>query len=430
MAGSFKLKDNFLLGVATASTQIEGGEVDSNWNNWHKLGKIKDGSDIRIADDHYNRYVFDTNLMAEMNLKVYRFGIEWARIMPKEGVIDRNAISHYRDEIKLIKDKNIKPLLTIHHFSNPMWFESKGAFLNKDNLHYFIEYVKVVVDSFGDLVSEYITINEPNIYAFNSYWFKFWPPGHDKLKDALNVLNNLCYCHIKAYEIIHKERSKRGFNDTMVSFANHLRVFDPVNKHNPWHKFCSYMNEKFFQGSASRAMMTGIFKFPLKNKWKIKKGIYADFIGINYYSRSMFDGVKDSVKKDSPRNDLDWEIYPEGIIRTSQKMYDIIKMPIWITENGTCDNSDSFRSKYIYEHLKAISESDLPFERYYHWCFLDNFEWIEGTSARFGLVHVNYENQKRKIKQSGKFYTEIINNGGVTLDMYNTYVKGESYRIK
>ena len=241
----FKLPNDFLLGVSTASAQIEGGEVDSSWVDWYKQGKIKDGSDIRISDDHYNRYVEDTELLSKMHIEIYRFGIEWARIMPAENSIDLNVIKHYRDEIQLIKSKNIKPLLTIHHFSNPMWLENKGAFLKEENLHYYLDFVKVVIDNFGDLVSDYITINEPNIYAFNSYFFNMWPPSHNSLKEALTVLNNLTYCHIKAYELIHKMRKEKGYNDTMVSFANHVRVFEPKCKLNPWHVFSNYINEKF-----------------------------------------------------------------------------------------------------------------------------------------------------------------------------------------
>ena len=165
-----KLKDNFLMGVATASTQIEGGFVDNNWNKAFVQGIIKDGSNPARADDHYNRYHEDTKLMKEMGLEIYRFGLEWARIMPEEGKVDEDTINHYLDEIKEIKDMGIDVLLTIHHFSNPMWFENKGAFTKKENMHYFLDYVKLVVERFGDLVSNYITINEPNIYAYNSYY--------------------------------------------------------------------------------------------------------------------------------------------------------------------------------------------------------------------------------------------------------------------
>ncbi|MBO4666535.1 MAG: glycoside hydrolase family 1 protein [Bacilli bacterium] len=427
---NFKLKDNFLLGVATASTQIEGGVVDNNWNKSYQEGLIKDNSNPAKADDHYNRYHEDTCLMKEMGLEIYRFGLEWARIMPEEGKIDEEVINHYLDEIKEIIALGIKPLLTIHHFSNPMWFEEKGAFTKKENMPYFLDYVKLVAERFSDLVSDYITINEPNIYAYNCYYFGVWYPCHHSLKEAREVLNNFSYVHIKAYEMIHKIREEKGYHDTKVAFANHVRVFDPRNKKNPWHRFGARVMERMFQGAPTLAMTRGKFRWPLKNTWKVKKGEYADFVGINYYSRSAIAGTKDIPFSPSPRNDLEWEIYPEGIIRTTKKIYDILPRPIWVTENGTCDKMDTFRCRFLYEHLEKIASSDLPFERYYHWCFLDNWEWCEGESARFGLVHVDYETQERKIKKSGEFYSLIIQNKGCTEEMYEKYVKGIKYNIK
>ena len=177
-------------------------------------------------------------------------------------------------------------------------------------------------------------------------------------------------------------------------------------------------------------MTLGKFRFPLKNFGNLPKGEYTDFIGLNYYTRSTVSGIGDGVRENSPRNDLDWEIYPEGITECAQKLYDVLPRPIWVTENGTCDNSDSFRCRYLFEHIKKISESELPFERYYHWCFCDNLEWIEGNSAKFGLVSIDPETRERKIKKSGEFYSEIIKNGGVSAEMYEKYVAGQEYRIK
>lgn len=427
---AFKLNDKFLLGVSTASTQIEGGEVDNNWRKLYLDGLIKDNSNPANADDHWRRYVEDTEIMASLNVEIYRFGVEWARIFPKMGIIDNEAINHYREEIKLLKDNDIEPLLTIHHFSNPMWFEEIGGFTKKENLKYYFELVEVVVRNFGDLVSEYITINEPNVYAYNSFFYGLWYPNHKSLKETFTVLNNLSYAHIKAYEMIHNIRHEMGYDDSMVSSANHVRPFVPKNKYNLWHRFCAKTMDKWFQTNATIAMETGVFKFPLKNKWKVPKGEYIDFLGINYYSRTTCKGLKDATKSPSPRNDLDWEIYPEGLIEITQKMYNILPRPIWVTENGTCDTIDAFRCRYLYEHLEAISKSSLPFERYYHWCFLDNWEWAEGESARFGLVHVDYKTQERTIKKSGEFYKELITLKGVTDGMYEKYIKDIKYNVK
>jgi len=426
---TFNLKKGFLLGTASAATQIEGGECRHNWNDWYHQHKILDGSDPARSTDHYNRWREDTDLMAEMGLEIYRLGIEWARLCPTENKVDESVVAHYREELSYLKEKGISVLLTIHHFTNPMWFEEKGGFTKVENIKYYMDLVALAVCSFGDLVSEYITINEPNVYATNSFYFGSWPPGEKSFRKAVTVMSNMSICHIQAYKLIHKMRREMGYRDTKVSFANHVRVFDPVNPKNPWHSICAKLLEHFFQGAVTEAMCVGHFKWPLKPSLQIARGEYCDFIAMNYYSRSSVSGFKDGVRKGAPKNDLGWEIYPEGIVRCAEKLYNQIERPIYISENGTCDNEDTYRCRYIYDHLKVLSESKLPVLRYYHWCFCDNFEWIEGESARFGLVHVDYETQVRTIKRAGEFYSEIIRSRGVTEDVFEKYVKNQKYHF-
>lgn len=419
--GNFVIKNDMLLGVATAATQIEGGDTNNNWNDWFKKGKIKDGSDPARADDHYNRYHEDAEIMASLSIKTYRFGIEWSRIEPTEGVFSKEAIDHYRNEILLMITHGIKPLLTLHHFNNPMWLEDLGGFENPKVEQYFLRFVNKVVRSLGDIVSEFLTINEPNVFATTSYFFGSWPPGKKSFSSVIKVYENFTRCHIAAYTMIHEIRKEMGFSNTKVSFANHIRVFEPKQKWNPYHLICTVLLRQLFQNSITKAMSTGKPSFPIGRLSGINPGKYYDFIGINYYSRSTVSRFGDGVRENSPVNDLGWEIYPDGILRCARMLYDKYKAPIYITENGTCDNSDKFRCRYIYEHLKVLCESDLPIERYYHWCFLDNFEWIEGESARFGIVHVDFDTQVRTIKRSGEFYSQIIRLNGVTEDLYNEF---------
>lgn len=420
-------KDQLSLGVASAATQIEGGECGHNWNDWYHKGKIKDQSDPANATNHYHLWEQDADLMAKMKIRHYRLGVEWARICPKEGEVDEAAIAHYRKELEALKEKGISVLLTIHHFTNPMWFEQKGGFTKKENLKHYLDFVTLVVEAYGDIVSEYITINEPNVYATNSYYFGEWPPGEKSILTTFAVMTNMTICHIKAYQQIHRMRCQMGFQVTKVSFANHVRVFDPRNPKNPWHMICAKLLERFFQGAVTEAMLTGKRKWPIKRSKEITPGEYSDFIAINYYTRTTVSGFGNGVKQQAPKNDLGWEIYPEGLVRCTKNIYRILQRPIYITENGTCDNQDTFRCKYIYEHLKVITESDLPINRYYHWCFCDNFEWIEGESARFGLVHINYATQERTVKRSGEFYTRIIEQQGITNDLYRQYVEPQKY---
>ena len=425
-----RFPENFLLGVSSAAAQIEGGEVGSNWNDWYHRGYIKDGSNPAVADDHWNRWKEDCDLMAAMGMRVCRLGLEWARLVPERGKPSQEAIRHYREELSYLRDRDIRPLVTIHHFSNPMWFEEKGAFAKRENLEDFLDFVRLCGESFGDLVGDWITINEPNVYATNGYCFGLWPPGRKSYLQTFHVMENMAYCHIRAYGMLHEIRADMGYTDTFVGFANHVRVFDPKNPKNPLHRLLARLAEWLFQGALTLAMGTGRFRLPLRNRWHVKPGEYCDFNGVNYYTRSTVSGLADGVREGSPCNDLNWEIYPEGLVRCAEKLQKVLPRPLWVTENGTCDNDDHFRAKYIYDHLAAICASGLPFERYYHWCFCDNFEWLEGYSARFGLVHIDYETQKRTIKRSGEFYAGMIVAGGVTEEAFAEYVAKEAYDIR
>ena len=423
----FRLKEKLLLGAATAATQIEGGDENNNWARFAKEGKIYDKTSPVRACDHYNRFREDIDLMAEMGIEIYRFGIEWSRIEPAEGAFDPDAIAHYREEVEYMISKGIRPMLTIHHFTNPLWFEDMGGFTNKRSVDIYLRFAERVVDALGDLVEDYITINEPNVYATNSLFYGTWPPEKKSMPALVKAFTNMTACHIKAYEMIHRKRREMGKAPTRVSFANHLRVFAPKDADKTWHRFSAKATEWLFQEAITRAMMTGECKLPVMQPKGIVKGKYYDFIGINYYSRSTVSGISDGVREDCYVNDLGWEIYHEGLIELSNKLYKEYSAPVFVTENGTCDNNDSFRPLFVYDQLKLISETDNHIERYYHWSFLDNFEWREGESARFGLVRVDYETQTRTVNNSGKLYKSIIENHGATDEAYDLYVKSCSY---
>lgn len=418
---NFRLKENLLLGAASAATQIEGGDQNNNWYNWYRQGYIKDGADPSVATEHYTRWQDDLSLMGAMGIQCCRLGIEWSRVEPADGVFDEAAIAHYRQELQAMLDAGIRPLLTLWHFSNPLWLEERGGFANRDNITCYLLYVRKMVESLGDLVSEYITVNEPNVYAFNGYFQGIWPPGKKNLLDMFRVMTNLAAAHIEAYGLIRKTRLQMGFRDTRVGFANHLRIFVPEDPANPVHRFWASRTEQLFQGSLTRAMCLGRASFPIGKHPAIVPGQYCDFHGVNYYTRSTVSGPADGTASGCPVNDLGWEIYPQGIVEAARKVYTLLPRPIYITENGACDNADRFRARYIAEHLQALCASDLPVERYYHWCFCDNWEWVEGVSARFGLVHVDYATQARTVKRSGEFYRRLIAEGGVSEALWQEY---------
>ena len=423
----FKLKNGLLLGAATAATQIEGGDENNNWARFAREGKVYDGTSPVRACDHYNRFREDIDLMADMGIEIYRFGIEWSRIEPAPGAFDPEVLAHYREEIEYMLSRGIRPMLTLHHFTNPLWFEDMGGFTNKRSVEIFMRFAERVIDALGDLVEDYITVNEPNVYATNSLFWGTWPPQKKSFSALVRAFTNMTACHVRAYEMIHRKRREMGKEPTRVSFANHLRVFEPKNPKNIWHRFCASASEWLFQGAITRAMMTGRCAFPVLHPRGVKAGKYYDFIGINYYSRSTVTGLADGVREGCDKNDLGWEIYHEGLIELSRRLAERYSAPVFVTENGTCDNSDSFRPLFVYDQLKLISETDNPIERYYHWSFLDNFEWREGESARFGLVRVDYETQRRTVNDSGKLYKSIIQNKGATDEAYSLYVEGREY---
>lgn len=426
----FKLNDKILLGVATASAQIEGGNVGSNWNDFCSKNKINDGSDVARANKHYEKMEEDIALLKTLNIQAYRMSLEWARIEPVQGSFDGKAVKHYRRELKLLNEAGIKPLLTLYHFSHPLWFEKLGGFEKRENILIFLRFAEFCITELGDLCSDYITINEPNVFAVQGYLLGLWPPEKKSIFKTFKVINNFIACHCAVYELIHKIRKEKGLTAAHVSFAHHMQVFSPVNPKSMVDKICTKLFAHLFQGGIMRACFKGEFMFPFKNILHIKKKQYIDFIAINYYSRQAVKGFWYKPFADKPKNDLGWEIYPQGLIECAKTCYACLPLPIVISENGTCDNTDAFRSRYIYEHIKKIAESKLPFEGYYHWCFIDNFEWREGESARFGLVHCNYETQERTVKNSGRFYAELIEKRGADKSMMEKYVEPCIYNIK
>lgn len=421
------LKPGMLLGVSSSATQIDGGELGHTWNRWYEDGRVRGGADPAIAAGHWDKWREDIMLMHSLGIKTYRFSVEWARIEPREGEFDEAAISHIKEELMLLIALGIKPLITLHHFTNPMWFERQGGWENPENIACFIRYVEKLVSSVGHLAQEYITINEPNLYAVNSYYYGIWPPGKHRARTMFSVMSNMAEAHIKAYRLIHDLRRSLGFRDTKVSFTLHLRVFEPKSRLNPADAASCAMVEGFFQEHIAAAMITGEFKGPLKSSGNVRKKIYSDFHAVSYSTRSTVSGFREGVRAECNKSDLGREILPSGIVKCCRFMQSITPLPIYVTASGVCDNEDVFRCKYIFDHLQTLCSSDLDVRRYYYWGFLDGFEWLDGTTARFGLVRTDFTDLTRSVKKSGRFYSEIIKNRAVTEEMYGEYVAPEQY---
>jgi beta-glucosidase len=415
--GTFELRPNMLLGVSSSATQVEGGELDHTWADWCKKGNIIDGSSPAVAAGHWERWYEDALLMRFMGIQTCRFSVQWARVEPREGEFDQEAIRRIKEEVMLLLGLGIRPLVTLHHFTNPMWFEEKGGWENPDNIKFFLSYVEKMVRELGHLVSEYITINEPNVYAAEGYYFGNWPPGKKSLKDAGQVLSVMAAAHIRSYRLIHNLRRGLGFSDTRVGFAIQFRASEGKNTINPLYLPSVLRSEKLFQSAITEAMAMGKFTKPLKNYARARQRRYCDFHGLSYYGQIESHSRKGAAKHDQP-----WEPYPPGIVKCAQMLNDICPLPIYITENGVCSNDDNLRIRFIYEHLNEISRCSLPVERYYYRSFLDGFEWTEGCSARYGLVSVDSDTLERSLKRSGEFYSRIMESRGVTQELFDEYV--------
>lgn len=432
-----KLPKGMLFGSATAATQVEGGDKNSNWYYWSLQGKIANNESSIVAADHYNRYKEDINLMKQMNHQIYRMSIEWSRIEPKEGQFSESGIAHYVDEIKELKTAGIEPLVTLHHFSHPQWFEELGQWTNKKSVDYFVRFVKKVVEAIGSHVNEYCTINEPNVFVTDTFMDGKYPPGHkDDMKSYFKASKNLIKAHIQAYDLIHDLRKNMGYDDTKVGMAIHLAYFEAKDN-----KVLARLSKKLMDYSFHKLFMHGMIdgkiKFPIGLGIAHKRKCYSDFIGVNYYSRHLihssnnpamlFGEVKaEEGLPDEKVNDLGWEIYPEGMYKVISKVYKKYKLPIYITENGIPDADDTKRAKFIYDHMIEICrlvEDGVDLRRYYHWSTMDNLEWNDGYFPRFGLIEIDFKTLKRRIRNSGKLYGEICKNKEINYSMIEKYLE-------
>lgn len=425
-----------LLGSATAATQIEGGDFNSNWYHWSLAGKIANNESSIVAADHYNRYPEDIQIMNQLNQEIYRMSIEWSRIEPVKGVWSQEGIDHYKDEMAMLLKSGIQPLVTLHHFSCPEWLQKEGAWVNPDTVERFLIFTEKVVLELGNMVSEYCTINEPNVFVTDTYMDAKYPPGHkDDIKSYFKASKNLILAHLKAYKLIHKIRAEHHFSGvTKVGIAHHLAHFE-VDSKNPLTHLSKKLMDFSFHDLFTKGMIDGKLSMPLGIGYPEGKGQFCDFIGVNYYSRHIIKSTMnpamlfgevtvDESLPESRKNDLGWEIYPKGLSSILKKLYKDYPLPIYITENGIPDAHDTKRAQFIYEHLKelvTLIDEGIDIRRYYHWSLLDNLEWNDGFGPRFGLVEVDYNTLKRTIRQSGKFYGELIKHRYISKEMKQTY---------
>lgn len=421
--GYYKFPEGFLWGTATSSYQVEGGII----NDWSTSGL-----DAGKASEHYEKFEEDFKAAKGLNNNSYRFSVEWARIEPEEGKWDTKEVEHYKKVLQSLKANGLKPMLTLQHFTNPVWISKMGGWGNEKILTYFSRYVKYIVNELQGDVDLWITINEPNIYGFKGYDSGEWPPFKKDRNLALQVMKNELVAHKNAYKIIHetdKQDSDGDGKNALVGFAHHVAIFQPYFPANPLDDLQVYFTDKAFNDAIMEAVVTGVIDISIPGAESAKspfdkdlKGS-VDFFGLNYYTRWLIKSSGERLANESSeKNDLGWEIYPEGMLIALRKVNSYaskLNVPIYITENGLDDGKDTKRSKYIVSHVKKVWDAiqeGIPVKGYIHWTLMDNYEWSDKYGPKFGFMTID-----RKMRDSANIYKEISGQNGLTRDLLEKY---------
>lgn len=425
----------FFWGSATAAHQVEGGNTNNDWYLWEQARdaagrcRIHNCEQSGRAVEHYQRYDQDFDLARALNQTMYRFSIEWSRIEPKEGVWDFEAIRHYRDVLASLKRHGLRPMVTLHHFTNPLWLAQSGGWKNPQTVDKFERYVRFVVDQFKGDVDWWVTINEPVVYAVMGYLYGEFPPGEKNLTSAFVVVSNLLRGHARAYRAIHELDTVDADGDgqaAVVGMAHHLRVFMPADPRSRSDQAVARIRHYYFNVLLLEAATTGRLQFNIPLVYSVDEQVPGlkgsmDFIGVNYYSRDLvaFDWRRSSdlfahiLYEPDRRTYSDmgegWEIYPQGIfdLLVLLKRYN---RPIFITENGVADTNGNLRPAFIAEHVYHIWRAvqlGIDVRGYLYWSLMDNFEWCRGAGPRFGLYRVDYQTQARTLTTGGELFRDI-----------------------
>ncbi len=401
---TLRFPKGFLWGAATAAHQVEGGNKN-DWSQWEQHeGNILDGSISGDAADQYHRYKKDFALAKKLGHTIHRLSIEWSRIEPTPGKFNRKAIAHYHDVLRTLKKKGFTVMVTLHHFTSPIWFVQRGGWESRHAPYYFARYVQRVVKEYKSVIDLWVTINEPNVYTSNSFLRGTWPPQRKSAFSYWRVLRHMVKAHKRAYRIIHCAQKNAQVGIAKNTFS--------LESYRFW-KFEHFLKMKLLNYVWNHYFL------------RRSKGTH-DFIGINYYfhtriRKSGFFTIEtvDAREEHREGSDLGWELYPTGLFQTimNMKQYDL---PIYITENGLAAMNDHRRSRFIVAHVKEVYhaiQANADVRGYCYWSLLDNFEWNKGFEPRFGLIGVDYQTQKRTVRNSAKVYQRICKDNAIDHDL-------------
>lgn len=436
---------SFLWGAATASYQIEGaihedGRGSSIWDDFTATpGKVYQGHTGEVAADHYHRVEDDTDLMVQLGLSAYRFSIAWPRILPTgRGTVNQAGLDFYDRLVDTLLAKGIRPFATVYHWDLPSPLEQAGGWTNRETAYAFAEYAEIVAQRLGDRVASWITLNEPWCSAYLGYGIGVHAPGRVDRQAAIDAAHHLLLGHGLAVPRI-RAHVPANTPVGVTLLINPVYAADEREETRRDVQLANEFSNGWFLDPLYRgAYPEGFFEHMGLNPPPIQEGdleiISApiDFLGVNNYSRLLLRGeqtqpLADQCKGIAPipnacYTDMAWEIYPDGLrdlLVDVSRNYPVKN--IYVTENGAAfpdewDGGDSIsdprRVAFLRSYLTGCAEAlerGVPLRGYFVWSLMDNFEWGEGYAKRFGIVYIDYPTQRRVIKESGHWYSALLN---------------------
>lgn len=428
---------NFTLGVATASFQIEGatdidGRIESIWDRFCDTpGKVIDGDTGQTACNHYYLWEQDLDLIQSLGMDAYRFSIAWPRIESSPGVWNEKGLEFYEKLVDGLLQRGLKPYVTLYHWDLPQHYEDQGGWLNRSIVDHFVAYADKVTSRLGDKVVSYATFNEPWCSAFLGYRFGIHAPGKTGDANGFQAAHHLLLAHGSALPVM-RANAPEANHGIVLNFTP-AYPFSGKSEDIQAAAFCDDENSHSF----IKPLMEGRLPESIGLRhpdWlpDIEPGDYEiisrpmDFLGINFYTRQVVKATSklnfETVDQtNAEKTDIGWEIYPDALRQLLVDLHTAYKLPpIYITENGAAGGDsvnesgaviDKQRCRYFNEHLNAVDQamkSGVKVDGYFGWSLMDNFEWAEGYSKRFGLVFVDYVTQKRTLKSSALMFKNFL----------------------
>jgi beta-glucosidase len=417
-----RFPDGFRWGTAASAYQFEGGNTASDWWEWERRpGAILHGDRSGQACDWWQNAEADFDRMAEMGLNAARISVEWSRLQAAPDAWDERALDRYLAMLRALRERGIEPLVTLNHFSLPIWAARRGGWTWSGIVPAFAAYAERFAGAASPLVDFWITINEPVGYLINAYLLGRFPPGRRSLPAFLRAVATSVRAHAAAYHSIHRAQP-----EARVGVAQYLRAIVPADPRSWFDTWFARHYDQLTNWAYLNALATG--RLAGMGGWGVSIPEAAgtmDYVGVNYYTRSHVEFdlrlpshafIRDQPPAGAAVSDGGYgEVYPDGlmIVLRRARAYDL---PIYVTENGVPDEDDDQRPAFIVDHLRRISdalEDGIPVRGYYHWALVDNFEWAEGWSLRFGLFALDPKTQARRARPSAALYAEICRRNAI-----------------